>query len=151
MGAHRAAGGRPLPNLRASGFCAGMPSAMHGHMHCTPLLFAALFTLGCGEVWEPMAPDHVCKEVGFAISNRTYACSNDEALALRRFKAFERAYGCQIDSLDAPIEHLYRCPISVKATPCADVRAFGDDLDAWLPASCELLLTTPDGMPWGAP
>ena len=121
-------------------------------MHRSILRFGALLgVLGCGEVWEPMAPDQVCKEVGYAISNRTYACLNDEDLARKRYKAFEKQYGCQIDSLDAPIEYLYRCPISVKATPCSDVRAFGDDLDLWLPTSCELVLETPDGMPWVAP
>ena len=121
-------------------------------MHRSLVLLSLLgVTLGCGEVWEPMAPDQVCTEVGYAISNRTYACLNDEDLARKRFKAFKRQYGCQIDSLDAPIEYLYRCPISVKATPCSDVRAFGDDLDLWLPESCELVLETPDGMPWVSP
>jgi hypothetical protein len=104
---------------------------------------------GCEEAWLPMEPSRVCDDVRYAIASRTFECTGDETLALRRSDAFGDGYSCLVETIDEPIDRYYHCPVTVEDTRCPDVKAFGDDLDRWLAQSpaCAAILAHADGSP----
>lgn len=103
-----------------------------------------LLLFGCASTLDP---EDFCREAGFAIAARTQECTGDDALAERRYEAFEAAYTCEaFDPADTgglvKPEDLYACPLAIRNLPCELVATYGDDLDLWLTASpvCQLLV-----------
>lgn len=98
-------------------------------------------TVGCTQALEP---DHLCREVGYAIAGRTVQCTGESSLAEARFDALLAGYTCRPVSGEsfgedtagrvAPQE-LFHCPLAIRNLPCEKVDEYGDDLDRWLEAS----------------
>jgi hypothetical protein len=99
-----------------------------------------------------LAPDDLCREVGYAIAARTEECTGNTARAEARFLAFEEAYTCVEIEPDAtttadgiPVADLYACPLAIRNLACELANRHGDDLDAWMSASpaCAYLVEAP--------
>lgn len=110
----------------------------------------ALLALGVGALAgcpTTLAPDDVCKEVGYAIAGRSEECTGRTDDAEARYEAFAADYTCaELDLVDTGAavraEDLYACPLAIRELPCELVEDYGDDLDRWLTASpvCAVLV-----------
>lgn len=109
-------------------------------------LMAALALLACGKISEEFPADQVCRDVGYAISARTFECEADTALAEKRFEQFSSQYQCLVREVErTPIDVYYHCPAQITATTCEQVEAYGDDLLPYLLLSptCRQFLAGP--------
>jgi len=106
-----------------------------------------LWLLACSSLGE-VEGDAPCREVGYSIAWRTFACTNDPDLANERHALFEEQYECiEVDfpTVDVDNQYLldaednpanwYHCAFVVGELACELVDAYGDDLDAWLQSS----------------
>ena len=115
-------------------------------------LLAAISILAvgaCNPLTE-LPSERVCEEVGYAIANRTLACTGDTTLANDRYDLFEAEYACRAgENADEPVQSFYTCPGSIRKIPCEQVTVWGDDLDKWLQVDpvCGEFLTHNDGRP----
>lgn len=106
-----------------------------------------LTVLGCITL-RPLEPDAPCREVGFAISRRTFDCTGDEALANERYERFEDELRCVpvdyegIDTDQSSQADWFGCSFAIGQLACPLVLEYGDDLQQWLTASeaCELVV-----------
>ena len=115
-------------------------------------LAAALSLLACADPYESFPADQVCRDVGYAISARTFECLADSDLASRRYDEFRRDYQCLVtDVATSPIDVYYHCVAQITATTCDQVTTFGDDLTPYLLLSptCAQFLAGP-GLESGA-
>jgi hypothetical protein len=100
-----------------------------------------------------MDPEQPCLEAGYAISSRTYDCTDDDALANERFEHFRDELACIPHELDdngnIPVRDLFHCGYVIRTLSCDEVDAFGDDLTAWMSVSpaCPLVAEYADGSP----
>lgn len=111
------------------------------------------FLAACG--LQPMAPDQPCLEVGYAISSRTFDCSEDGELANERFERFTEAFECiehdlsevTRENFENPEKDLFHCAFAIRMLTCSEVAARGDDLLSWMDVSpaCALVLTPMQG------
>jgi len=95
-------------------------------------LVSLLAAVHCSDV-EPASGADLCDEAGFSISNRTFACSQDQTLSNDRYERLKAGYDCKaagppIHYTDTQVE----CARSLLAMTCEQVTAAGDDLDRWL-------------------
>lgn len=115
--------------------------------------------------------EQACVEIGYAIADRTYACTSDPDLANERYLAFEDAYDC-LDLPDAvivtsptgggtfvggtdgeplPVQpaDYFHCAFAIRQLPCELVETYGDDLAQYLTASdaCPWLVAPAGGAP----
>jgi hypothetical protein len=116
------------------------------------LLLIAL--LSC--VYKLVPDDRICEDVGYAISERTLACQDDEELALARYHEWEDRSVCLLSSDDPPednpdgilpmvesdygaetarLERLYSCVAAIGELDCTAVERRGDELAWWLSAA----------------
>lgn len=103
----------------------------------TRLLVLPLLLAGCGRV--------PCGDVGRAISEQTLTCEGNAAIGHGRARALKYLGTCPNgegwwDPWGVPA----RCVTAIEALECGEVRALGDDLDAWLAtsAACDELVLT---------
>jgi len=115
----------------------------------TTISLAALMWWGCNPN-QPLPPERVCEEVGYAIANRTVACDQGHDLAVARYDRFKAAYSCVAGpNEEEPVDSFYTCPVNIGRIPCDQVELFGDDLDLWLSVDevCGEFLVHEDGTP----
>jgi hypothetical protein len=84
-----------------------------------------------------MELDEPCRQAGYAIASRTYACTGDSGLANDRYLAFSRDFTCKNErtSADALL-----CAGELNELSCESALAFGDRLEAWVGSSVECML-----------
>lgn len=97
------------------------------------LAVAPLFTLGGCTVYDVDAGEP-CRQAGYSIASRIYACTGDEAKANAAYERFSSEYACLLPA-EAPSS--YACAIALNDATCADVEQRGDDLDRWVGSSRE--------------
>ena len=109
------------------------------------------WALALGACTQAIDADSPCREVAYAIAARTVECTGDDAAADRRAQSIQGRYTClapgpeangdDTASFVAP-ENLYHCAYTIRALSCAEVDAFGDDLEQWLTVSpiCDRIL-----------
>lgn len=113
------------------------------------LLSAAALLLAatrCAEVQQASGQD-ICDEAGFAVSNRTLACSGDQGLSNARYEKLRADYLCTAAEPTSDRDAQVDCPRSLLALSCDQVNAAGDDLDRWLRdiVPCSTLFARKDG------
>lgn len=114
-------------------------------------LATLLFGVGCDYTRVEVATQDstsACRDLAGVVSARTFACEADHDLANARYDLFFERYRCiEWDPVTTPYEELWHCSFTVGQLECADVRAYGDDLDRWLSvsAACPLLVERSDG------
>jgi len=110
----------------------------------TALMLAPVLGAGCATY--DIEPDEPCRQAGYSIASRTFACTGDDQLANARYRRFAGAYRCI--AAEATPDTFY-CSNALGDRTCAQVLADGDDLDAWLGAGagCGQVLVRADGTP----
>lgn len=106
-----------------------------------------LWWLACSSLGE-VDGEAPCREVGYSIAWRTFACTNDADLANARYEQFTSQYECievGFPEVDAENQYLldaqdnpanwFHCAFVVGELACELVDDYGDDLDAWLESS----------------
>ncbi len=100
-------------------------------------LLLPLLLAGCGRV--------PCGDVGRAIADQTLTCEGSAALGITRARALEYMGTCPNDEgWWDPFGVPKRCVSAIEGLECAEVKALGNDIEAWLatsPACDDLLLT----------
>jgi hypothetical protein len=119
-----------------------------------------LLLLGACSGIQPMPADQPCREAGYAIAARTFACTEDAELSNARYERFEAEYVCvPIDLAEAPEnpanfpeDDYFHCAYAIDGLSCDEVLRRGDDLDAWLRASnaCPYVVQRRDGAAYWA-
>lgn len=125
--------------------------ARHPHRNRSgPLLLvlctAVVTALGCDKPYREFPKDQVCRDVGYAISARTFECTDDPELAEARFDAFLEQYTCGVQSLQYdPIDVWYHCVAKINEVGCDNVTTWKEDLSQYLLQSptCRDFLTGP--------
>lgn len=107
------------------------------------LVVAALAATSC--VASDIAPTEICDEVGFALSNRAFACTGDAQVGNAVFHEFEATYDCRVTGWAGDevtrtyqltgggtqdVEAAYLCPQTIRMVACSAAKA--DDLQAVL-------------------
>ena len=129
--------------LRARGRCRLLTGAIVVVLGAVTL--AALGASACSPQ-EDLPANQACLDTSIALSAAVLACTDDYDAARRVGNGFEGKYRCNAtDVSKAP--RYYRCPADLRALPCADVKAAGEDYDQFLGRSnaCRLLFSRPDG------
>ena len=102
------------------------------------LLLISCSLFGACSGIQPMPSDQPCREAGYAIAARTFACTEDAELSNGRYKRFEADYVCvPIDLNEAPDnpanfpeDDYFHCAYAIDGLSCEEVLRRGDDLDA---------------------
>lgn len=102
-----------------------------------PLLFVLL--AGC--TGYELHEDEPCRDVGYGVSARVFACTEDHDDANAAYELFDDTYGCNNDSLDEiertqGISAMFDCSRRANELTCEQIDAADEidaaDLDAWL-------------------
>ncbi len=100
------------------------------------LLAALLAITACDAEPDDLPADESCKQAGYAIANRTFACEGDEDLANDRYERLMDQYRCLGNDG-------FSCAKGILELTCDNVASAGDDLSVWLSlASCGLFEPT---------
>lgn len=111
------------------------------------LLAGALGQLsGPGCATYDIERDEPCRQAGFSIASRTFACTGDTTLANDRYRRFAGAYRCVAAEATA---EAFSCSNALGDRTCDQVLVHGDDLGAWLGTApaCRAILVQADGAP----
>ena len=112
-----------------------------------------LLSAGCPSL-HALPKEQPCIEAGYAISARTFECTDDSELANARYLLFDRSYDCiplpewhvedgtagtgiEGDTGDLPMSppDAFHCAFVIRQLPCELVEDYGDDLGLWLSSS----------------
>lgn len=125
---------------------------------------ALLMGAGCPSL-HALPKEQPCIEAGYAISARTFQCTDDAELANARYLLFERSYDCvplpewhveggpegtriegDTGALPMSPPDAFHCAFEIRQLPCELVEDYGDDLALWLSSSDACAwVTTPAG------
>lgn len=100
------------------------------------ILLGALGSSGCCGGPYDMEKDEPCRQAGYAIASRTFACTGDGKLANERYLAFQKDFTCKAESLSA---NSFRCVKNLNDLSCESVALHGDRLEAWVGSSHECM------------
>ncbi len=92
------------------------------------LLGAAASTCGLYDI----EPDEPCRQAGYSIASRTFACTGDGSLANGRYERFSSDFRCTAGNINADS---FRCAEAIGALTCDQAAQNGDDLHRWATAS----------------
>lgn len=100
----------------------------------------------CGESYESMPTDQVCRDTGYAIASRLLDCEGDTDLADATYATFREDYECLVrDLAHDPVDVYYHCVAEISGASCGQVRRFGSNLSRYLTLSpaCAQYLSGP--------
>lgn len=125
----------------------------------------AIFAVACTS--DELPKDEVCRDVGYSVANRVFACLGDGQLANQRYEQVWDGFNCNaadIERAEFDFENgdfgrytegaLYQCPAAVRNVTCEQVAAYGDNLAAWIAEAspmCPIVMTPKDGTPQSDP
>lgn len=88
-------------------------------------LGVAASTCGLYDIEE----DEPCRQVGYSIASRTFACTGDGDLANARYEQFASKFQCISGDVTADSFH---CSRTISALTCDQVAQNGDEMDRWI-------------------
>jgi hypothetical protein len=102
------------------------------------ILLLPLVSSACFPEPQSLEVGEVCKDIGYSIASRTFACTGDSRLANARYRRFEDALECTRSTAEAQdAQFSYRCPVAIEALDCPTVLSFGEDFTKWLGVAAE--------------
>lgn len=91
--------------------------------------------VGCVAI-QPLSGDDICDEVGFAVAAKTLDCTDNDALANRRYEQFQKQLTCTVVNPErAPVDKYLECAVAVNSMGCETHLGFGEDIIRMVSAS----------------
>lgn len=110
----------------------------------------ALGTIILASCDELLPADEICRDIGYAIANKSFECNGDVDASNKKYEDFMAKHTCKIkdfpsegqlldDRISTPprdsVGDPYKCSASILQFSCDKVSQIGDDSDQWLSAS----------------
>lgn len=108
---------------------------------------AAGLLQGCTNSYDALESDEVCKQIGYAISNKTLECTSDPELADTRYLDFRDRYTCRLEEVQGEKNETYdrafSCAQRILKIPCPDILVDPGSYEWWLQGDCAEALSGP--------
>lgn len=113
-------------------------------------LLLAVGALSLASCDQELPGDEICRDIGYAIANKSFECDGDADLANKRYEDFTSRYTCKIKDIPGEDQLLddrisepprdsvgdpYKCSAAILQFTCDKVAQIGEDYDQWLSAS----------------